>query len=640
VAVSGTTVVVGATGSGNGTGAAYVFTRSGSTWTQQAKLTAAHGAAGDSFGYSVALSGTTAVVGAIGSNSFTGAAYVFTGSGSTWSQQAELTAVGGAAGDHFGSSVTLSGSTAVVGAPGTSNGGTACVFTRSGSTWTERATLFAVGGATGDQFGSSVTLSGSTMVVGAEGTNSFTGAAYVFTGSGAHWPQQAELTAADGAAGDIFGSSVALSGSTAMVGAPGKSSLTGAVYMFARSGGTWSQQAELTASPGAANDIFGHSVALAGTTAVVGAYGDNSSTGAAFVFVLPSQQTRLTGAAEEDLGSSVALSGSTAVVGAPGSNMGTGAAYVFVRSGSTWTQQAKLTAADGAFGDFGWSVAISGSTAVVGAVANNSFTGAAYVFVRSGSTWSQQAELTAADGAANDFFGNSVAVSGSTVLVGAPDINSFTGAAYVFIGSGGTWSQQAELTAADFGPNAYFGASVALSGGIAVVGATGENTTGSAYVFTGSGSTWTQRIRLFGADAQPGDAFGVSVAISGSTVVAGADGRSPGVAYVFTGHGGTWAQHAELAASDGTANDLFGSSVAVSGSTVVVGAFGKNSDTGAAYVFARSGSIWPQQFELTAPSDGADDFFGWSAAVSGSTAMVGAPASNKSAGAANVFVNV
>jgi hypothetical protein len=198
--------------------------------------------------------------------------------------------------------------------------------------------------------------------------------------------QQAELTASDGASGDQFGWSVAISGSTAVVGADTPNG-TGAAYVFVRSGTTWSQQAELTASDGTSNDEFGRSVAISGDTAMVGAHAKNSATGAA---------------------------------------------YVFVRSGTTWSQQAELTARDRRAGDFfGNRVAISGSTVVVGAPFKNSATGAAYVFVR-GTTWFQQAELTASDGVSGDFFGGSVAISGRTAVVGAPFKNSATGAAYVF----------------------------------------------------------------------------------------------------------------------------------------------------------------------------------------------------------------
>jgi hypothetical protein len=248
---------------------------------QQAKLTAAGGAAGDHVGASVAIAGSTAVVGADGTNSGTGAAYVFTRSGATWSQQAELTAAGGAAGDDFGASVAIAGSAAVIGAPDFTGSGTGAAYTFIHSaTWTQQAKLTAAAGATGDDFGRSVAIAGSTAVAGADGTKSATGAAYVFV-----LPFQQARVAATGHARDYFGWSVAISGSTAVVGAYGTSKGAGVAYVFVRSGTTWSQQAELTNPGGAAADGFGYAVAVAGSTAVVGADGEtNSATGAAYLF--------------------------------------------------------------------------------------------------------------------------------------------------------------------------------------------------------------------------------------------------------------------------------------------------------------------------------------------------------------------
>ncbi len=389
-------------------------------WVQQ-EVTAADGAAGDRFGYSVALAanGTTALVGAlnkaVGTNSGQGAAYVYTLAGGTWSQTAELTAADGAANDSFGFSVALAadGTTALVGALNKTIGG-----------------------------------------------NSTQGAAYVYTLAGGSWSQTAELTAADGAAFDRFGSSVALAadGTTALVGAYYNNTRQGAAYVYTRAGGTWSQTAKLIAADGTAGDDFGSSVALAadGTTALVGAA--SSYPGAAYVYTLASgswsQTAKLTGTPDTAFGSSVALSGNgtTALVGAYNKTVGTnsyqGAAYVYTLAGGTWSQAAELTAADGAAGDrFGHSGALAadGTTALVGAfnktVGSNSYQGAAYVYTLAGGTWSQAAELIAADGAASDRFGISVALSstGTTALVGAyyktVGTNSRQGAAYFFTGS-------------------------------------------------------------------------------------------------------------------------------------------------------------------------------------------------------------
>jgi hypothetical protein len=374
-------------------------------------------------------------------------------------KRGELTALDPATAANFGWSVALYGSTAVVGAPfKNSDTGAAYVFVRSSGKWSQQAELTASDTASGDAFGWSVALDGSTAVVGATYKNSDTGAAYVFVDSSGKWSQQAKLTTSNAAAGDQFGFSMALDGSTAVVGAPGKNSKTGAAYVFVDSSGKWSQQAELTASDAAAGDFFSNAVAVSGSTAVVGAELSNSETGAAYVFVRSgtawSQQAEFQGRRRRHdrlLGDAVAVSGSTAVVGAEDTNSLTGAAYVFVRSGTAWSQQAELTASDGVAGDtFGGSTAVSGSTAVVSAPTKNGRTGAAYVFVRSRGKWSQKTELTANNATAGDqLFGATVVISGSTVLLAAPFKNHKAGAAYVFVRSRGKWSQQAELTAPD-----------------------------------------------------------------------------------------------------------------------------------------------------------------------------------------------
>jgi hypothetical protein len=233
----------------------------------------------------VALSGDIALIGAdydtVGANSSQGSAYVFTRSGTSWTQQAHLIASDGAAGDDFGTSVALSGDMVLVGAfwddvGANADQGSAYVFTYSGSTWTQHAHLIASDGAAGDRFGTSVALSGDTALISAPaddvGANVDQGSAYVFTHSGSTWTQQAQLTATDGAAGYNFGqASVALSGDTALVGVPRK----GSAYVFARSGTSWSQQAQLTASDGTGFKFFGYMVALSGATALIGAPADD-----------------------------------------------------------------------------------------------------------------------------------------------------------------------------------------------------------------------------------------------------------------------------------------------------------------------------------------------------------------------------
>jgi FG-GAP repeat protein len=354
-------------------------------------------------------------------------------------------------------------------------------------------------------------------------------------------------------------------------------------------------------------------------------------------------------------GYSVAISGETVVVGALSNNgtgdMDQGAAYVFVRSGGVWTQQQKLTASDAdEFDYFGRSVAINGETIVVGAANDDQpyvgiDVGSAYVFVRSGGVWSQQQKLEASDGGEWDYFGASVAISGETVVVGASGDDvwpvSDQGAAYVFVRSGGVWSQQQKLKASDAARGDSFGESVAISGETIVVGAylddAGNTSLGSAYVFVRSDGVWSQQQKLTASDAARGDSFGASVAISGETIVVGAfdvigafiDEGGPGSAYIFVRSGGVWSQQQKLEASDAAQGDRFGVSVAINGETVVVGASGDDDaelfNRGSAYVFVRSGGVWTQQQKLLVSDMGRSAEIGFSVAISGETVVVGAP---------------
>jgi hypothetical protein len=363
------------------------------------------------------------------------------GGGIAPAQQAKLTASDATTSDDLGVSAALDGETAVLGAYARNSArGAACVFTRSGTVWSQEATLTADDGVPDDLFGVSVGVSGDTAVVGAFTKDSYRGAAYVFRRSGTDWTQEARLAPEDAADSDEFGYSVAVAGGTAVAGAYNKDSGRGAAYVFTRSGTSWTQQAKLTADDSEINDNFGHSVAIAGDTVVVGAPRNYRARGAAYVFTRAganwTQTAKLTAADtldNDNLGFVVACNGDTAVAGAPYQNRSHGAAYVYVRSGANWTQQAKLMSADAADNDiFGISVALSGDAAVVGAYLKNSARGAAYVFRRAGTTWTEDAKLTPSDSAPNDYFGYSVAAASDTVLVGAFAKDAQRGAGYVF----------------------------------------------------------------------------------------------------------------------------------------------------------------------------------------------------------------
>ena len=354
-----------------------------------------------------------------------------------------------------------------------------------------------------DHFGRTLSVSGDRAVIGSRfdehGGVALTGSAYVFLRSGASWVEEAKLTADNSEFQDLFGHSVAIDGDTVLVGARNDDHSgvvdAGSVYVFVRDGSGWSQEAKLTASDAAEGDAFGISVNVSGDTAIVGAlYGDHAA----------------------------------------GSD--SGAAYVFERSGSSWSQTAKLTASDAAALDaFGWSVELSGDSALVAARyddhAGEADAGSAYVFVRDGSNWTQQAKLTATGVAAGDEFGHFVALSGDTALVGAPARDHLggvdAGAAFVFVRTGTSWSQDAVLTAGDAAAGDAFGHNVALSGDVAAIGAAqddhaGGDAAGSAYVFVRDGAGWSEAAQHTASDASDAEVYGSAVDLTDGRVLVGA----------------------------------------------------------------------------------------------------------------------
>lgn len=567
LSLHGDKAIIGAqwddTDSGKDAGSAYIFVRSGTSWSQQAKLLASDGAPRDAFGVSVALSDDIAVIGAP-SNQSTGSTYVFAQSGTSWSLQAKLVPSDGAAGDYFGGSLSFSGDVAIIGASSadTAQGqdaGAAYVFARSGSTWSQQTKLTASDGGNRSYFGSATALSGDTAIIGASWHNNtageLAGRAYAFTRSGSSWNFQAPLSAGDGGVGDYFGNSVRISGNTALIGAINDKNAAGVgvggVYVFVRSGTSWGWQAKLTASDGLHADAFGRSVSLSGNTAAIGAPNGEMPTradaGCVYIFERSgktwSEQAKLfasDGNTSSAFGLDVSISGDTVLIGSNvtgrlglyGTTYVSGSAYVFVRSGNSWSQQAKLNDVNGALGDrFGSSVSLFENTALIGSSQNKTKTstgeGSAFVFTRTGTSWTRQAKLVAEDAAADDRFGTSVSLSGSTALIGAPrdDIGgvSNVGSAYVFVRSGTTWSQQTKLAANDLNEQSGFGNSVSLSGNTALVAAEWNNslTPGGAYIFARSGESWAQQSKLIAGDFGP-----YVVSISDDTAIIGAQADS------------------------------------------------------------------------------------------------------------------
>lgn len=362
---------------------------------------------------------------------------------------------------------------------------------------------------------------------------------------------------------------------------------------------------------------------------------------------LPIEAQRLlpaVGAAGEYFGGAIAVSGEVAIIGAQlDDDLGesAGAAYVFRFDGAQWVEEAKLTASDGESADeFGCAVAVSGAYALVGARGDDDFgvaSGAAYVFHYDGASWSEQAKLTADDGASFDFFGWSVALDETTALVSAyradVGLHSNVGAAYVFTREQGGWAQTQKLLASDGQASDLFAASLDLRGDVAVLGATGENShgvsSGAVYVFRRIAGVFAQEQKLTASDANAGDVFGQAVATVGNIIVVSAfldddRGMDSGSVYVFTLSGGAWVQDDKLNAPDGAPRDRFGASLALISDSLLVGAPNRGGEVGAVYVFRNFAGDWVNQARLRASDAAPHAMLGAAVAGDGSRALVGA----------------
>lgn len=386
------------------------------------------------------------------------------------------------------------------------------------------------------------------------------------------WQERASWAPSSPEAGAQFGLAVSISNDIALIGVPwatvGNLTHAGAVDVFMKSGDVWTIQQRLTATAPGAEDGFGATVAISGTTAVIGAYLADRAGG-----------------------------------------IDTGAAYIFERSGAGWSMQQELASLDGTSYDFfGTAVAIENGRVLIGArgadVMGQTDAGAAYVFERSGSVWSQQQKLIASDGKSADQFAVSLALSGNAALIGAHEVGTTAlpaaGAAYVFEYTGSLWSQTVKLTPASGKSREHFGISLALSGDTALIGTYPTDTSGipiagGAYIFQRTGLLWAEQPRLSSPDGGITDRFGSAVALRGDVALVGAPMAGPttsvatGAAYLFEHDSHSWAFRQKLACSDCRPGDQFGASVALSSEAVLVGAFMADTDAqqeaGSAYLF-------------------------------------------------------
>jgi len=660
---------------------AAVYYNNGTTWETSAVLTASDGVKGDYFGYSVSISGDNIVVGAFNSDT-KGAVYVYTKPTTGWidmTQTAKITASDGIDYDYFGYSVSISGDNIVVGAKYNIGTGSAYVFTKPATGWTnntETAKLTASDGADYDCFGHSVSISGENIVIGTyldDDNGESSGSAYIFTKPATGWgnmTQTAKLIASDGAESDYFGNSVSISGDDVVVGAYNSD---GSAYVFTKPAIGWTNmtQTAILTNNSAYNSFFGYSVSISGDNIIIGDGKPYScyQTVPAYIYTKPAtgwvnmNQTAELDASDildwpcENYGATVCISGDNIGVGARGDNSNgyySGAVYTFLKPGATWsnaTENQKITPSlffNNIEERFGEAVSIDGDYAVVGAVGSQR----AYVLYYTGTNWSQIAILTATDVDIDDNFGNSVSISGDNIIVGANNENSVghnNGAAYVFSKPASGWtdmSETAKLMASDAAQLDYFGYSVGISGDDIVIG--GRFNGGSrVYVFTKPVNGWinmTETVILSASDGVDYYDFGRYVDIFNDNIVVSSKNPADekAVVYVFKKPLAGWSnatQIAKLSVTEGSVYTSGSSSVCINEDNIILGA--KLIDgRGAVYVFTKSGNDWADMMEtavLTSSDGTANDYFGSSIDISGDNIVVGAPYNNI-IGSAYVFI--
>ena len=339
------------------------------------------------------------------------------------------------------------------------------------------------------------------------------------------WVQQQKLSEPSPAKDNRFGTGVAISGDTAVIGAPNRQFHRGAAYVFNRSGSVWALAQTIVPADVKAGDYFGLSTALTADTLAISSYGQNDFTGAVYVYKLANgvwtPQTEITGPAGAFgyFGYDVALSGNTLLAGSDGQASDRGFAYVYTETDGVWNLQQRLGAKDGLADDsFGWSLALSGDTALIGAQGKDGGKGAAYTFTRSGNVWKQEQKFSLLLGTTDDSFSYALGINGETAVITAFGAKGGLGQAFVYERIAGVWLLKQTLSTHDAADNLYFGYSLAANPNRIAIGSQSDSG-GLVYIFDLVEGKWTEGQRLFATDASDNDYFGQSIALEGDTAI-------------------------------------------------------------------------------------------------------------------------
>ena len=691
-------------------GAAYIYDRFGDTWVQSAKIEPSDGVSGDVFGRSVAMNGDGTVV-LVGSRdnsekaSKAGAVYMFKLENGVWVQKYKFFANDFGVDHRFGASCALSsdGTVALIGAFSHSekgfNAGAVYYFTYDGETWTQRQKFFSTDIAAGDSFGSAISINETAdyAVIGAmadDDTGNATGSVYFFTRSGSTWTQVGKLASPSSADNAQFGASLCLTKdkSTLLIGArgdTGNTTNTGKVYQYTNVNNVWRLEKTYQAFDGVSPDGFGSAVSISDQKdlLLIGSYSDNdfgNFAGAIYVYANPKLQpvvrfeegmqlqTKIlpvNSTAGEVFGRSIALTadGKTAVIGSDLNDdlaINAGCVSIYNRINNEWVFEQKLYANDPVSQDkFGYSAAISsnGIHLLIGAANGTNSgirTGKVYYFKKINGNWVQIAKFTPSEAALSDNFGISVSLNavGDYALIGAYNrseggVNN-RGVVYIYTRVNDTWTQQNKILASDAAFQDYFGCAVSLNSTatVALISAysdddNGLTNTGSVYYYTRSGTVWTQQQKFYAGDPKANACFGESIAMNKDGTLAyissrdTVKGTGAGAVYIFRRSGDVWTQQQKLTPDYIKEADYFGSSVAMNadGTYVAIGA-GDDDEAGdnfgGVYVYSYPSRIALSQSKesfslqgfLTDPEGKTNDYYGRGVALSedGAWAAVGA----------------